>query len=384
MKTMGAFITKNSLNRTLKIITLSVITLTLTSSIFTACDRKQEVGTDDKKEPHKTEAPPVKESAAPKPTPAKYSENTQRLMKYLEDMYGKAIISGQQIAPWSPYEIPIIEKATGKTPAILGLDLIDYSPSRVARGTKGTEVEKAIEWWESNGIVTFCWHWNAPMDLIDSSDQPWDKGFYTKATTFDVKKAMEDINSPEYKAIIADIDAIAVQLKRLQAAEVPVLWRPLHEASGKWFWWGAKGYEPFKKLWLLMYERLANYHELDNLIWVWNGQAGAWYPGDDFVDIIGEDIYANKRNYSSQIDRFKMASMYTKANKMIALTENGIIPDPDLLIKDGAKWSWFCTWNGFLANNNGVLSEENTETEMLKKVYNHSYVITKDELPKLK
>jgi mannan endo-1,4-beta-mannosidase len=77
-------------------------------------------------------------------------------------------------------------------------------------------------------------------------------------------------------------------LKRLRDAGVPVLWRPLHEASGNawhtpWFWWGAKGAEPYKKLWNMMFDRMNNYHGLNNLIWIysinWDNKDSSWYPG---------------------------------------------------------------------------------------------------------
>ncbi len=48
------------------------------------------------------------------------------------------------------------------------------------------------------------------------------------------------VGTAEYNATIRDIDAIAVQLKRLQNEKIPIIWRPLHEAGGKWFWWGSK------------------------------------------------------------------------------------------------------------------------------------------------
>lgn len=50
-----------------------------------------------------------------------------------------------------------------------------------------------------------------------------------------------------YNALMSDVDEIAKQLKRLSDADVPVLFRPLHEASGGWFWWGADGSEAYKK-----------------------------------------------------------------------------------------------------------------------------------------
>ena len=70
-----------------------------------------------------------------------------------------------------------------------------------------------------------------------------------------------------------DINIIAKALKTLQKKKIPVLFRPLHEASGGWFWWGASGAEPYKKLYIHLYDRLTNYHKLNNIIWVWNGDS---------------------------------------------------------------------------------------------------------------
>jgi mannan endo-1,4-beta-mannosidase len=74
----------------------------------------------------------------------------------------------------------------------------------------------------------------------------------------------------------------------LQKTGDAFFWRPLHKASGSWFWWGAKGPEFCKKLYLLMYDRMVNHHGLKNLIWVWTSQQDDydWYPGDDVVEMI--------------------------------------------------------------------------------------------------
>lgn len=313
---------------------------------------------------------------------------TRRLMNYLCDSYGHQILAGQQTGGSNPPELEVIKRETGKLPAIRGLDFMDYSPSRLPFGAASQETEEAIAWWKGGGIVTFCWHWNAPKELINQPDKMWYSGFYTYATEFDAAKALEDPDSEAYRLLLRDIDAIALQLRILQEHEVPVLWRPLHEAAGGWFWWGAKGPEACIKLWRLMYDRLTVHHQLHNLIWVWNGQAKEWYPGDDVVDIIGEDIYGGPRSYSSQYGRFHDALDYTATNKMIALTENGTIPDPDLLIQDEAVWAWFCTWAGeFMwmdSNGERVHSDKHTEQGMLYKVYTHPKVITKDKLPNLK
>jgi mannan endo-1,4-beta-mannosidase len=225
--------------------------------------------------------------------------NAKALYAYLRSIYGKKILSGQQDLSWADW----VTQLTGKTPALVSVDLMDYSPSRVERGTVGTAVEEAITHHKRGGIVSVLWHWNAPTGLYDTEENKWWSGFYTRATDFDVDRALSDTTNANYTLLIRDIDAIAVQLKRLQDAGVPVLWRPLHEAEGAWFWWGAKGPEPSKKLWVLLYDRLTNHHKINNLIWVWNSILPAWYPGDDKVDILSADVYAQGNGVSLTSER---------------------------------------------------------------------------------
>lgn len=313
-------------------------------------------------------------------------QNREKLMQYFKDIYGKKILSGQHISR-GLMEVEAIYAVTGKKPAMLGLDFMEYSPSRVERGTRGDASEKALQWWREGGIITFCWHWNAPMGLIDRGpDKYWYNGYYTKATTFDFAKGVNNPESREYQLLIRDIDVIAAELKKLQKEGVPVLWRPLHEASGGWFWWGSKGPKPYKKLWRLMYDRLTNYHRLDNLIWVWNGEDSDWYPGHNLVDIVGRDFYGAKRDYSPRKEEFRKVQRYAGKRKMVALTETGVVPDPDQLKKTRSKWLWFMVWSeGFvLKGEQPKYSEEYTEVGMLKMVYHHDYVITRDELPRFR
>ncbi len=322
------------------------------------------------------------------------TEEAKALMRYLSESYGEVILSGQYSEGIDGPEAQAVYRQTGKYPAILGFDYMYYSSLSKERLTEPQyTTELAIDWWNKGGIVTFCWHWYSPKDIVDAADNPWNKSFYKTATNFDLAAAMNEQDPEGYDLLIKDIDLISAQLKILQENGVPVLWRPLHEASGGWFWWGTAGSENYKALWNLMYDRMVNYHGLNNLIWVWNGQhndtdpLASWYPGDATVDIIGEDIYADKHDYSSQVERFAIAMQYTSANKILALTETGVIPDPDLLLKDGGLWSWFAPWyREFTVDmnyNDRPYSDEFTELNMLRKVYSHEKVITLDELPQI-
>ena len=318
------------------------------------------------------------------------TDSAKRLMSYICDNYGKNVISGQSCENGiNGSEFKAIKNATGKTPAMLGMDLMRYTPCRVARGDRSQTVEKAIEFSNAGGIVEIYWHWNAPDSYLKSGNDEngnprWWGGFYTKNTDFDLGKVMNGQDTNGYNTLISDIDAIAVQLKKLQAADVPVLFRPLHEASGGWFWWGAKGADPYLKLWKLLYDRLTNYHGLNNLIWVWNGQSASWYPGDDYCDMVGEDIYPGTHQYAPQSTKFLEVANYPDTNKVVALSENGCLFDIDQALDAGTVWSWFCTWSGSFAVNGDSISTQYTELDMWKKVYQHENVITLDELPDLK
>lgn len=313
--------------------------------------------------------------------------NTKKLYSFLKDSYGKYVITGQQCdGGINGKEFKAIKNLTGDYPALLGLDMMDYTPSRTAFGTSSSAVEKAIEFANKGGIVTFCWHWNAPTEYLNSTannSDGWWGGFYTKSSKFDIAKVMNGQDAKGKKLLDRDIKEIAKQLKRLEKAGVPVIWRPLHEASGGWFWWGAKGSDAYKKLWKYLYNELTNTYGCNNLIWVYNGQSADWYPGDEYVDIVGEDIYPGNHVYDPQVSRFKQAISYGSKTKITALTENGCIFDIDSAVSINALWCWFMTWGGEFTVNGSNYSEKYTEKSVIKKMYASKYSLTLGSLPKI-
>lgn len=313
--------------------------------------------------------------------------NTKKLYSFLKDSYGKYVITGQQCdGGINGNEFKAIKNLIGDYPALLGLDMMDYTPSRTALGTSSSAVDKAIEFHKKDGIVTFCWHWNAPTEYLYStanSSDGWWGGFYTQNSKFDIAKVMNGQDAKGKKLLDRDIKEIAKQLKRLEKAGVPVIWRPLHEASGGWFWWGAQGPDAYKKLWKYLYKELTNTYGCNNLIWVYNGQSADWYPGDEYVDIVGEDIYPGNHVYDPQVSRFKQAINYGSKTKITALTENGCIFDIDSAVSINALWCWFMTWGNEFTVNGSNYSEKYTEKSVIKKMYASKYSLTLGSLPKI-
>lgn len=315
-------------------------------------------------------------------------ENTKRLYKFLCDIYGKYSLAGQYADEGrASSEYEKITAKTGKTFAVLGLDMGNYSLGSKAHGAESKTVEYAYDWYKNaGGIVQLCWHWTTPEDYaVNAGDQPWYSSFYKEGSKLDLDKIMNGEDDAAYQLLMDDIDNMANELARLRDAGVPVLWRPLHEAAGGWFWWGNCEPESYKKLWNVMYDKMTNEHNLTNLIWVWNGQDPAWYPGDETVDINGWDIYAGNHVDSSQSGRFDdMATNYGTKTKLIALTENGCVMDPDKVFNDNARWLFWGTWSDpFTMKLGVVINDEYTTVELLTKAYNHERVLTLDELPDL-
>lgn len=320
------------------------------------------------------------------------TESTKALISLLAENYGKKTFTGQTEAPWTADEDLLkesnqIKAEVNEFPAVVAFDFMDYSLSRQDNGAITRSLtEKIISAYNENSFVaSMLWHWNAPMHLIDTGNgldkngetlsrddkQLWDQGFYSTATTFNLATALADTSSDEYKAIIDDIAVIAGELQKLEDADIPVLWRPLHEAEGKWFWWGNAGSAAYVELWKLLYNELTVTHGLDNLIWVFTAEStsSAWYPGDEYVDIIGVDGYHSASGLYDT--NFKDLKEIFDGKKMIALTEVGGTPDIAAQHDLDVWYSFFITWNGFV------------ETDKLAKTYGAEHAINSDNIDRI-
>lgn len=322
------------------------------------------------------------------------NEETVALYKWLRENYGKNVISGQQQSGSSWTEAALYYYQTGDLPALMGFDFI-FVTTPSGDGADWTQM--AIDWHnECGGIVSFCWHWNVPTDVDNEDLDNCAHAFYSKnITNFSLANAVTP-GTKEYEVAVHDIDRIAIELQRLEAAGVPVIWRPLHEASGAWFWWGAANKEIveneyYQKLWYMIFDRLENYHKLTNLIWLWNGQSKHTMVNENTYDIAGIDVYPpeDSKDHSVQQKSYEGLQKISADGKMLTLSEVGFIPDSDELAakKDDVKWLFFMPWNNeFIYKGTTVMgipkiNESKMDNEFLKKVYSADNIITWSELP---
>lgn len=307
-------------------------------------------------------------AAAGTPVNPDASPAAVKLLKYLSDISGKGIITGQHDYLESPDELSYkLLVTSGKYAALHGYELgaISGQSEGTAAWQRQNVVNSAVNWSKSGGIVAMTFHANLPGTAYDWSNVS------RSLSQADFNKYVTP-GTTQYNSLITELDKVAVSLKSLRDAGVPVLWRPYHEMNGGWFWWGQKN--NFSALWNIMYDRFVNVHKLNNLLWVWSPNApNAWadpyaltYPGADKVDILAADIYDNDFKQSHYDSLLALA-----AGKPIAIGENGEMPDVTKVLKTQSKWAFMMSW--------GKLLYEKNSTDTIKNFMNHSFTLTKDE-----
>jgi len=152
-----------------------------------------------------------------------------------------------------------------------------------------------------------------------------------------------------------------------------VLWRPMHEFEGGWFWYGKGTGEQFNRLWRTMFDYFTNDRGLNNLLWVLchsDFPNPAFNPGKEYFDIVGADTYRKDRVLKEMFD--DVIKVHGK-ELPIVLHECGPLPDPETCFDEGAAWSWWMVWH-----TSWVTDHDPAE---MKRIYNHEKVITLEKMP---
>ncbi len=243
------------------------------------------------------------------------------------------------------------------------------------------------DYWEDGGLVTLSWHFN----------NPW-----TGGSTWDTNnnENLYDLITPgnyAYNNWQNQLQQLANALRPLRDAGVVVLWRPLHEMNGDWFWWGEKtwgGHEnAYKDLYRDMFNYLTYEQGMNNLLWVysvgntWNRTVRNYYPGSDYVDIVGMDIYDdNADTYDSWQDYQDMKSLghpmgFTEFGPTLA-SANGYYDYRRLVNKIKSSYPDFVfsySWSDWYEGGRQVKIAY-ASNQYAWQTFNDSWVITRDEI----
>ena len=314
------------------------------------------------------------------------SPEAQALLNYMNEIYGKKMLSGTMAnVNWNINEAQWVYEHTGRWPAINCFDFIHHMSSQQGGWIDYSDTNVVEDWHSAGGIVSIMWHWNVP------AKRNGEYAFYSEKTDFDVRKIFDE-KSWEYALMIKDIDQIASYLKLLKNKHIPIIWRPLHEAGGKWFWWGRDA-DACKRLWHVMYQRFED-AGLDNLIWVFT-PAAAWkrpfedgmqyYPGDNYVDIVGFDIYNVSDAQVCHDDYYKFLHKQCP-DKLVAVTECGNMSTIGSQWQAGDKWLFFMPWYDYNRTKDlsssafRELEHGNASVTWWKDAWSQDFVLSRDQV----
>ncbi|MCM1168140.1 MAG: hypothetical protein NC401_19320 [Ruminococcus sp.] len=311
------------------------------------------------------------------------------LMQYLAKNFGTQVLTAQNVTPGTNAEIDAIFKETERYPAIrvgeLAAAVLEDGDDLEA---VKEDVELSRQWSKDGGIVAYTWHWYSPNVLRGTAPRDFSADRALEPVNLDELALLNEDDmqtmldngfiSAELGDMLKDLDRLAELLKPLSDADIPVIFEPVPDADSGLYWWGNDP-ENYGKLWRLVFNRLCIYHRLGNLLWVWNGSSTDFYPGDDYVDIIGQSFY--EQSDSSFAGRFTALSEMDTARRLQTVTECDVLLDVDCMYRDNALWLWVAPASGeFVVDSSGSLVETYNKRSALKYFYNHKLTIARDEL----
>ncbi len=226
-----------------------------------------------------------------------------------------------------------VKSVTGEYPAIINWDLgdIEHKSDKQLDGVPFEYMRNAIVAHDARGgINTFSWHVDNPV----TGGNSWDVSDTTVVAQLLAPGALNDT----LRTWIGRAADFLGSLRNAHGERIPVIFRPWHEHTGAWFWWGLPLTTPdnYKALWKLTNEIFTE-KGVDNVVWAYSPDKSncssleeylAGYPGDEYVDILGADVYFFPNN--PEIFDEWMNNMLTfatqeaaKRGKIAALTETG-------------------------------------------------------------
>ncbi len=235
-----------------------------------------------------------------------------------------------------------IKSVCGDFPAIISFDLghIEHQAQANLDQVSFDKIrQEIIAHYNRGGVISISWHVDNPLTGGDS----WD--VHDSTVVASILKG-----GPNHEKFQGWLNNLAEYLTTLQTADgvkIPVIFRPWHEHTGSWFWWGQDlcSTDEYKQLWTMTKERMDHY-QLNNLIYAYSpgGDAADYmerYPGDELIDLLGFDTYqydvdCGKEIYKSTIKKnLQYLDEYCKTNdKVYAITETGYEA-----VADSAWWT---------------------------------------------
>lgn len=322
---------------------------------------------------------PLLSSARAETLPANPATNARAraILNYIADLEPrteKRLLSGQFTDFGANGTLRIMEQIheqTGYWPAIAGFDYVDFPTGGL---TTKIPNQSAIAYWRSGGLITVGVHLYNPANP---------KGGGLRDKGVDLNDLL-DSGTETHRRWMKQLDQLAEGLLELKEAGVVVIWRPFHEMNGDWFWWGGKPPADFVKVWRHMFDYFTETKKLDNLLWSYGpnhrDNTADYYPGNEYVDLIGFDVYTDHID-PKHIKGYEALARMQKPFGFGEFGPHGAQKPPgdydyrrfiEGVVKHFPRATYFMSWNAkwSLASNRHV-------REMLA----HPWIVNRDDVP---
>lgn len=261
------------------------------------------------------------------PVDDKATTRTRALFHNLRKFSGERLLFGHENATfegigWKGDDDRCDVKAVcGDYPAVYGWDMNRRkSAKRDGRPLIDIRIEEAFE---RGGINTVSWHMANPVS---------GENFYD--TTRAVGAILPGGEKHDlYKQWLDGFADFATSLQSKDGGDIPLIFRPFHEHTGSWFWWGKKhcSREEYIALWRFTVDYLRDAKDVHNLLYAYSpakrpgGREGYLdrYPGDDYIDVLGLDFYTDSME-DALPDLRMIVKLAKERGKIPALTECGV------------------------------------------------------------
>lgn len=244
-----------------------------------------------------------------------------------------------------------VNSVCGDFPAVVGFDLghIELGDDRNLDGVPFDHMRQLIfQQYERGGVVTLSWHVNNPLTYEEGMTFGGTSWIADSTKLHDIEQTtMREVlkEGATHDRLVAWVDSVAQFLNSLETpygVKVPVIFRPWHEHTGSWFWWGKDYCTPdeYRQLWQIVAERFKA-NNVTNAIYAYSPGSCATseeymerYPGDEIIDILGFDTYCSTKGDDDTegltffIDRMSrqldiVCDLARQHNKVAAVTEAG-------------------------------------------------------------
>lgn len=225
-----------------------------------------------------------------------------------------------------------VKSVCGDYPAVYGWELghIEHGAKYSLDSVNFILMRKRIiEAYKRGGVNTITWHADNPL----TGGNAWDVSQAGVVTTVLP-------GGSRHELFLGWVDKVAVFLNSLETGgkKIPVLFRPFHEHTNSWFWWGEKFCTPEEYIEMvhMVIDRLKA-KGVHNLLYIYSpdqtDQVAKYfgrYPGDNYMDILGIDYYqqqgaAGAAAYMETTTRCltMISQQAARHNKLLAFSETG-------------------------------------------------------------